>query len=148
MNSTQATTMTTTTTLSDMQRLAMAFQALARGFGGVGEGSKPVCVVRSAQAKLAIARNMRRVQEVLQPAQEELESLRVRLFAAEHHDNPGAKELSPARAEELTAAVRAMNAKSVSVELLPVTLEDIDIDRIEGEDGFAVLAVLDGTVIR
>lgn len=136
------------TTVAGAYQLSVAHHTLTRGFGGDAGGGKPVCVIRTGAAKLALARNMRRLSAVVTPHQEEIEALRQRLMTDERKANPEAKELSPERAAELYQALATVNARPVELDLGPIAAADIDLDKVEGEEGFQVLAILEGVVIR
>lgn len=123
----------------------MALQSVARGFAGAE--AKPVNVVRSISGKLKLARNLRKLREVMEPAEGELMKERDRLMEEQKAATPDAKDLDLGRTAEMNTFVRELNAQEIELTLESFVQDDLDLDKFEGEDAIQALSVMDGVVL-
>lgn len=117
----------------------VALQAISAGFEIDGKRAYPL---RAARAKLAVARNLARLREILEPAQACLESDRKRILAENAASNPDSPTLRPDLAAVLDDLIREVNAEEVEVNLEPVQVEDLDMDAIQGAQAIEALSIL------
>lgn len=132
-------------TLAHAHRLHLALNTLARGFAG--PDMPPVQVLKTAKAKITVARNLRRLHEVLEPAETVIQNERAQLMTQELAANPESKELTGDRLKTLAKAVQDLNAQECTVNLEHLTLEDLDLDKFVGEEAIKTLAIIDGDVL-
>lgn len=133
-------------TIAQAHRLLVSLNAIAKGFPN--EEGKTVNVIRTAAAKLSIARNIRKLRETLEVAEGELVSERDRLMQEEMEVTPDARSLSMARTAQLDRFTREVNAETAELELSPIKMADLDIEAFCGTEAIDALSIAQDIIIE
>lgn len=133
--------------IAEAHRINRALLAITRGFPG-GKDGKLQGVIKNTGAKLKIARNLKRLQAALEPAELLMSTERDKLLTADREKNPEAKELSIGSVLAMNKTAMEVNAQEVELDLDTISVNDVDLEKFEGEDAISALAVLDGVILE